>query len=173
MTDKDEARIETLTAEVRVLQVGSRQVTLSMFRQLDWATHTDVEPFGRVKTGDVPPGRPKIGDGASARTKSDYVEIIGSAVGVLVRSVSWRLVLICGSGDWGSLCSQAKDLRSGVDFWQRKGRPPRLRGDYRQYKSATDNWRAHKQPHEWSVYEPDQQTYDTWTALPLILLADP
>ena len=69
MTDKDEARIETLTAEVRVLQVGSRQVTLSMFRQLDWATHTDVEPFGRVKTGDVPPGRPKIGDGASARTK--------------------------------------------------------------------------------------------------------
>lgn len=42
------ATIETLTASVRVLMVGSRQVTLSVFRQLDVVPFDDVVPFGRV-----------------------------------------------------------------------------------------------------------------------------
>jgi hypothetical protein len=43
------ATVETLVAEVRVLMVGSRQVTLSVARQLDWCRHlADMEPFGRV-----------------------------------------------------------------------------------------------------------------------------
>lgn len=52
------ATVETLTAEVRVLMVGSRQVTLSVARQLDWIDITQLEPFGRVAIR--PPAR---GDG--------------------------------------------------------------------------------------------------------------
>lgn len=45
------ATVETLTAEVRVLMVGNRQITLSIFKQLD-AVHPDrLIPFGRVRSG--------------------------------------------------------------------------------------------------------------------------
>jgi len=71
MSDKYEATVEVLTAEVRVLQVGRRQVTLSVVRQLDWADPVDVEPFGRVRTGDTPPGRVRaIGSTGSRDVKS-------------------------------------------------------------------------------------------------------
>jgi len=43
------ASIETLTAAVKVLMVGSRQVTLSVVRQLDGVDFEDIEPFGRVR----------------------------------------------------------------------------------------------------------------------------
>lgn len=49
----DTATVETLTAEVRVLMVGSRQVTLSVARQLDEVDLVDVEPFGRVNISDT------------------------------------------------------------------------------------------------------------------------
>ena len=50
------AEVQTLTAEVRVLMVGNRQVTLSVARQLDvFDQHSypsdSFEPFGRVRTG--------------------------------------------------------------------------------------------------------------------------
>ena len=43
------ATVQTLTAQVRVLMVGSRQVTLSVFRQLDFAAIDDINIFGRVR----------------------------------------------------------------------------------------------------------------------------
>lgn len=43
------ATVETLTAEVRVLMVGSRQVTLSVVKQLDAVAWDQMEPFGRVR----------------------------------------------------------------------------------------------------------------------------
>ena len=50
------AHVDVLTAEVRSLMVGSRQVTLSVYRQLDTMEPlvdltTDFEPFGRVTSG--------------------------------------------------------------------------------------------------------------------------
>ena len=48
-----EATVEVLTAEVRTLMVGARQITLSVYRQLDEVAMRDVEVFGRVN---VPPG---------------------------------------------------------------------------------------------------------------------
>lgn len=42
------ATVETLTAEVRVLMVGSRQITLSVAKQLDWVKPADIDPFGRI-----------------------------------------------------------------------------------------------------------------------------
>lgn len=56
------ATVETLTAEVRVLMVGSRQVTMSVYDQLDWVPLGDIEPFGRVR-----PRKPEEG----------YVYVVG------------------------------------------------------------------------------------------------
>lgn len=53
MTDSTtDARVTTITAEVRVLMVGSRQVTLSVAKQLDHVDLGGIEPFGRVRLGD-------------------------------------------------------------------------------------------------------------------------
>lgn len=48
-TAPSSATVETLTAEVRTLVVGSRQVTLSVYRQLDECGYTAMVPFGRVR----------------------------------------------------------------------------------------------------------------------------
>jgi hypothetical protein len=42
------ATVETLTAEVRTLMVGSRQVTLSMAKQLDVVSLADLKVMGRL-----------------------------------------------------------------------------------------------------------------------------
>jgi hypothetical protein len=43
-----------LTAEIRVLQVGSKPVTLSAARQLDSVDATAIKPFGRVRIDPKP-----------------------------------------------------------------------------------------------------------------------
>ena len=43
------ATVEVLTAEVRVLMVGSRQITMGVFTQLDEVYEDDIEAFGRVR----------------------------------------------------------------------------------------------------------------------------
>ena len=43
------AEVTTLTATVTALVVGSRQVTLSVFRQLDTCRWDQIIPFGRVR----------------------------------------------------------------------------------------------------------------------------
>lgn len=48
MTGISTATVETLTAEVRVLMIGSRQVTLSVYKQLDVVPLHTMTPFGRV-----------------------------------------------------------------------------------------------------------------------------
>jgi|SRR6516165_11764261 hypothetical protein len=49
MTGIQTATVETLTAEVHVLKVGSRQITLSVAKQLDDVPYEDMEPMGRVR----------------------------------------------------------------------------------------------------------------------------
>ena len=72
MTAIREATVEVLTAEVRVLMVGSRQVTLSVYRQLDETEPGEISPFGRVAPREAEPG---------------YTYVVGaSAGGTLVRS---------------------------------------------------------------------------------------
>lgn len=43
------ATVETLAAEVHVLKVGSRQITMSVYEQLDKVGSDEIEPFGRVR----------------------------------------------------------------------------------------------------------------------------
>jgi len=50
------ASVEVLTAEVRTLMVGSRQVTMSVWKQLDVVHIDECEPFGRVKYDKAEPG---------------------------------------------------------------------------------------------------------------------
>jgi hypothetical protein len=168
MSDKYEATVEVLTAEVRVLQVGRRQVTLSVIRQLDWADAAEVEPFGRVRTGDTPPGRVRAISSGSRDVKSaTSVEIIGSASGVLVRSVSWRTVLTCTSGG-ATACPEIRAINAELDRHKVRGQPPpRMTPEYQR---VFDKFAGH-QVHDWVRYDPDQQTYEKWKALPLIVLA--
>lgn len=74
------ATVEALTAEVRVLMVGSRQVTLSVARQLDLVEPNSITPFGRI-AADRNPG-------------VNQIEVIGADPdGVLVVSAmgfNWR-----------------------------------------------------------------------------------
>ena len=85
MTATTAARVEVLTAEVRVLMVGSRQVTLSVYAQLDRAEPGQIEPFGRVR-----PGRAHCSDGwggISRECPRDCIDVVGrDATGALVRS---------------------------------------------------------------------------------------
>ena len=49
----NQATVETLTAEVRVLTVGNRQITQSVAKQLDAVPYGQIKPFGRIRfTGD-------------------------------------------------------------------------------------------------------------------------
>lgn len=49
MASTTTAQVQVHHAEVHVLQVGSRQVTLSVARQLDVVNPRQMTPFGRVK----------------------------------------------------------------------------------------------------------------------------
>lgn len=49
-----QATVVSLVAEVRVLMVGSRQITLSVFRQLDVVSFDECEAMGRVNDPDGP-----------------------------------------------------------------------------------------------------------------------
>lgn len=50
------ASVDVLTAEVRTVVVGNRQVTLSVYRQLDYCPVEDMEPWGRVRAAKDAPG---------------------------------------------------------------------------------------------------------------------
>ncbi len=85
------AEVQVLTAEVRVLMVGSRQVTLSVFRQLDWVPEDEIVPFGRVHD----PATLKA-DAIEHGLSADTLQVVGvgheagDTSGQLVRSSSRR-----------------------------------------------------------------------------------
>lgn len=52
MSQVEVAAVRTLAAEVRVLMVGARQITLSVAKQLDQVDPYLIEPMGRIRLGD-------------------------------------------------------------------------------------------------------------------------
>ena len=88
MTTIAAARVDVLTAEVRVLVVGSRQITLSVYGQLDYAVSDDgLVPFGRVRPGRAHCLDPWGGGRLSPECPGDCTDVVGrDADGVLVRS---------------------------------------------------------------------------------------
>ncbi|QDH93755.1 hypothetical protein HWC36_gp44 [Corynebacterium phage StAB] len=70
------ANVTTMTATVRILQVGNRQLTKAMARQLDRVQWGELEPFGRIANWEYDESRP-------------YVRVIGRRIadGELVTAV--------------------------------------------------------------------------------------
>jgi len=85
-----EAHVQVLTAEVRTLVVGSRQVTMSVYNQLDAVPPGSIEPFGRVNPKDA---------------NEKWMFVVGRHVasGVLVRSSVHRLPESLEDWHWESL----------------------------------------------------------------------
>jgi hypothetical protein len=103
MNSSSTATVETLTAEVRVLMVGNRQITLSVFRQLDPVRHDQIEPFGRVRSSD------KL---------SHLVQVVGCRTagphaGTLVRS--W---LNPEHGSYGKTKEEFRAIQDKIRYWQ-------------------------------------------------------
>ncbi|MDZ7884746.1 MAG: hypothetical protein U5N53_18495 [Mycobacterium sp.] len=61
MTESNTATVETLTAEVRVLMVGNRQITSGVYKQLDFCPTEEIRPLGRVRSGLQAPGIEVVG----------------------------------------------------------------------------------------------------------------
>jgi hypothetical protein len=162
------ARVEVLTAEVRVLMVGSRQVTLSVHAQLDQVKPGQVEPFGRVAPRDADP---------------DYVYVVGVSTrdadrGSLVRSRYWTAV------QWRR---QAKECRRVMPFARERDALKRELADPANYSrqwSLQDQIRQLDNSmlgfHGWTAAELDETVRESaeeagraaqWEALPLIVLA--
>jgi hypothetical protein len=76
-------------------------------------------------------------------------------------------VLTCTSGG-ESACPEARALDKELDRYKVRGQPPRQMTP--EYQRVRGRFSAHG-VHDWTRYNPDQQTYDTWEALPLIVLA--
>ena len=137
MSSDSESKVEVLTAEIRVLQVGSKPVTLSAARQLDSVDGAAIKPFGRVRID------PKPADG--------LIEVIGSVNGVLARSSARPRKARCP----GYAVSQDYHSR---DY----GPPPTVCARHRNTSPMESAG-----SHEWTEYTPSQKIYEAWRALPL------
>jgi hypothetical protein len=138
------AQIEVLTAEVRALMVGSRQVTLSVFRQLDYVPWDEIEPFGRVND-----------------KNSDFShEVVGRdpSNGALVRAHVRNLNEAPMKARWRITDDDMTKIRAGKNPW---------RNYYDPDLKVTDE--QIEQVREWLV-ERDREILD-WETLPLIVLA--
>lgn len=119
------ATVEVLAAEVRVLMVGSRQVTLSVYAQLDMVDVDYIEPFGRVHF--------------RKRDAGNFVDLVGkdSRTGVLVRSSVPRREWVMEEHD-----ETAKDLLQDIREceWtaseQERALHPQEAEDFRQLAAA-------------------------------------
>lgn len=102
MTATPTATVELLTAEVRVLMIGRRQVTLSVYRQLDTIDPDQIEPFGRVRDGKDTDRKRLTAQSAVYDPKDpwgrDGVHVVGvGETGELVRSSAWDLRVRTGA----------------------------------------------------------------------------
>lgn len=105
--DAKDAHVQVLTAEVRTLVVGSRQVTLSVYDQLDEVSYEDIEPFGRVHPKDA----------------SDLVvRVVGRdrETGALVRSRTWTWDMMRdpSTGEIANVCAAGLGKPALLDIAQ-------------------------------------------------------
>jgi hypothetical protein len=106
MSGRETATIETLTASVKTLVVGARQVTLTIFKQLDVVDVSEMIPFGRVNPN---------GDGGP-----DWVTVVGKRkiTGELVRATAPMTVgaILQASGTAHKQREADKALRTSRDM---------------------------------------------------------
>ena len=103
------ATVEVLAAEVRVLKVGSRQVTMSVYNQLDTINDEDIEPFGRVRAREhdhefvYVVGRDQR-DGTLARSRRPAMR----------RAIHTRVMNEAGSDEARRVCAAMQATRTAV-----------------------------------------------------------
>jgi hypothetical protein len=177
------ARVEVLTAEVRVLMVGSRQVTLSVFGQLDQVQAHEVDPFGRV---------------APRQAEDETVYVVGASTraadkGTLVRSARPTSAWL----NWRVLRSRsAAEVIRAYEAWVAQGCPASITGTsptWERYHERLEQYRADHGADSHRVLERGLPTHRPnaakdltaearrleaeaaqaalWEALPLIVLA--
>lgn len=166
MTGSDgpkEARVEVLRAEVRVLMVGSRQVTLSVARQLDTVEPRKIEPFGRVRIDKDATGQ--------------MIEVVGSVDGVLARSAISRKLNTCSlKGHPDQQCAQYKRLWQGLHDEDEAQHAEARKAGRRPPISLPGSGPAKRAfsehaEHDWWSYTDGKTLYEAWERLPLIVLA--
>lgn len=141
MSSESDPAVKELTAKIHVLQVGSKPVALSAARQLDSVDPAAIDPFGRARID------PKPAEGV--------IEVIGPAKadGTLVRSSARARKVECP----GYAMS---------DPYRSYGPSRRTCGQHRATSPA-----ASAPDHPWTEYTPSTEIYESWQALPLIVLA--
>lgn len=162
------ATVETLTAEVRVLMVGNRQITLSVYRQLDTVKLDEIEPFGRVNDNkDVP---------------SDALWIIGAhcTTGALVRSFCAENLRRSGAS-WSTFDDWVRAVKKRYGAWESATHMHQRTcecGSPGQNLSCDEWWEANPRPStEIDYLHFCDQTWEPnplhveWSELPLIVLA--
>jgi hypothetical protein len=167
------AEVQVLTAEVRVLMVGSRQVTLSVYRQLDLVDADQIEPFGRVSDSR---------DDAHHRN----VYVIGrSPDGTLVRGLherpmseeSIRQHAARFRADADKQSEQIGDLEQVIVSYASAEYATHLVKDYRQRldRARAERTRLLAEAQGWIDYIPQaaeaKALFELWQQLPLIVLA--
>ena len=171
------ATIETLTAEVRVLMVGSRQVTLSVYRQLDRHPSSQVQPFGRVSDKQD-----------ESRYACRNVFVVGCEIttGALVRSEHFartgsperyqEVVNRRADSLYDGRRSYGNDPRKSVEpFAVERRVEDRREHPQRRVKAGSGVWVWSETVDEFrdrlSAWEESGVKYDEWIELPLIVLA--
>lgn len=171
------AHIDTLTASVQCLMIGNRQVTLSVYRQLDTVTPVQIEPFGRVRDSqDVGGGINVVGahstGGALVRSYVGAPRLRGgrcitttppadTITGLTGYAEAGRARCSCGAHPWHALILDDDGERvawvipNGHASW-----------NYRDQERADAFARA-----EVADRRARQAIYDEWAELPLIVLA--
>jgi hypothetical protein len=145
-----DAHVQVLTAEVRVLMVGSRQVTMSVYNQLDWIEPYAIEPFGRVNPKDAEPhltyvvGKYDDDDGSLCR--SLFINADGLALADQVHDE----IAKARTTAYGGVRSEER--------WRSRLRSPEARRFGKEYIGTSDR----------AWYEEKARQ---WEALPLIVLA--
>jgi hypothetical protein len=141
MSSESDPVVKELTAKIHVLQVGSKPIALSAARQLDCVDPATIDPFGRARID------PKPAEGE--------IEVIGSAKvdGVLVRSSARARKFECPG-------------YATSDSYRGYGPPQQTCGQHRGTSPTAPAAR-----HSWTEYTPSKEVYDSWQALPLIVLA--
>ena len=178
------ATVELLTAEVRVLMVGSRQVTLSVAKQLDRIMLDHLEPFGRVRIG----GDERLVIGKDKRT---------GVLAVANYETYWETPVVFAEGDAKfRVCNRLRtEKKSGglegyqvvfedrrVILWKESTVTcdvPHSRkdedGQYHRVEHACDSWDVAGQRDEirlyLSEYDEERTMHEAARDLPLIVLA--
>jgi hypothetical protein len=159
------AEVVALTAEVRALMVGSRQITLSVYRQLDTVASEHVEPFGRVRDGHDKECESDLRRGILDDTNRGHDTRFRKDEIAQVRHTEYGRVWWRCEETYSHVFVVGRDERNGAlvraSTWRTEHRTFLSASEYTWPRQAMRVWHGSEHHGRW----------DEWRALPLIVLA--